>query len=56
MAAQSAVLAEAPELSLSTMKALVYHGPGQKSWESVARPAVLQPTDAIVKIVRTTIC
>jgi len=39
-----------------TMKALVYHGPGKKSWEEKPKPALLEPTDAIVKIVKTTIC
>lgn len=39
-----------------TMKALVYHGPGQKDWESVPRPTLARPTDAIVKITKTTIC
>lgn len=38
------------------MKALVYHGPGNKGWEEVSMPTVLQPTDAIVKILKTTIC
>ncbi|WP_104087560.1 zinc-dependent alcohol dehydrogenase family protein [Cryobacterium sp. N19] len=38
------------------MKALVYKGPGQKSWEEVPNPAILQPTDVIVKINTTTIC
>ncbi len=38
------------------MKALVYHGPGHKAWESVADPTVLQPTDAVVQIDTTTIC
>ncbi len=40
----------------STMKALVYKGPGQKVWESVPSPKIAQPTDAIVKIAKTTIC
>lgn len=39
-----------------TMKALVYHGPGQKSWEEKPRPEIAKPTDAIVKILKTTIC
>ena len=26
------------------MKALVYHGPGQKSWDSVPDPGILEPT------------
>ena len=38
------------------MKALVYHGPGNKSWEDKPKPVILQPTDAIVRITRTTIC
>jgi alcohol dehydrogenase len=38
------------------MKALVYHGPGEKSWEEVPDPVVLKPTDAIVRIDTTTIC
>jgi alcohol dehydrogenase len=38
------------------MKALVYHGPGQKAWEDVPDPKILQPTDVIVRIDTTTIC
>ena len=38
------------------MKALVYQGPGQKSWEDVPDPVILAPTDVIVKMVATTIC
>src|SRR5918996_3013968 len=38
------------------MQALVYHGPGQKEWESKADPKIERPTDAIVKIDTTTIC
>jgi alcohol dehydrogenase len=38
------------------MKALVYHGPGQRSWDTVPNPAILLPTDAIVKIDTATIC
>ena len=38
------------------MKALVYHGPGKKAWEEKPKPAIQAPTDAIVKIVKTTIC
>jgi len=40
----------------ASMKALVYKGPGQKSWESVPRPKIVKPTDAIVRIEKTTIC
>jgi alcohol dehydrogenase len=38
------------------MKALVYHGPGQKSWDTVPNPTLQFPTDAIVKIDTATIC
>ena len=39
-----------------TMKALVYHGPAKKAWEDKPKPALVKPTDAIVKILKTTIC
>jgi len=38
------------------MKALVYQGPGKKSWTDVPDPVIQQPTDVIVKMVATTIC
>ncbi len=38
------------------MKALVYHGPGNKAWEEKPKPVVNKPTDAVVKILKTTIC
>jgi alcohol dehydrogenase len=38
------------------MKALVYQGPGKKSLEERPKPKIIDPTDAIVKIVKTTIC
>jgi alcohol dehydrogenase len=38
------------------MKALVYHGPGQKTLEDRPKPALQEPGDAIVKVVKTTIC
>jgi alcohol dehydrogenase len=38
------------------MKALVYHGPGERGWDSVADPTILDPTDAIVRIDSSTIC
>jgi alcohol dehydrogenase len=41
---------------LSTMKALVYHGPGKKAFEDHPKPRILAPTDAIVRITKTTIC
>ena len=38
------------------MKAVVYHGPGRKSWDTVADPSIQQATDAIVSIDAVTIC
>jgi alcohol dehydrogenase len=38
------------------MKALVYGGPGQRSWEGMPDPAIEAATDAIVKIDTATIC
>ena len=38
------------------MKALVYHGPGKKALEDRPMPCIGQPTDAIVRICKTTIC
>src|SRR5581483_4642868 len=40
----------------STMKALVYHGPNSRAWEEKPKPVLQKPTDAIVQIVKTTIC
>ncbi len=38
------------------MKALVYHGRGKWAWEDRPKPAVIDATDAIVRITTTTIC
>jgi len=38
------------------MKALVFHGPGRRAWESVPDPTVQEPTDVVVKIDSSTIC
>jgi alcohol dehydrogenase len=38
------------------MKALVYRGPGQKAIEDRPKPEIQAPGDAIVRIVKTTIC
>ncbi len=38
------------------MKALVYLGPGKKELRECPKPTLSAPTDAIVKITRTTIC
>jgi alcohol dehydrogenase len=38
------------------MQALVYLGPGKKALQEHAKPDIVAPTDAIVKIGKTTIC
>lgn len=38
------------------MKALVYHGPGNKAWEEVPNPTIQDPTDVVMKVETTTIC
>jgi alcohol dehydrogenase len=38
------------------MQALVYHGPGEKAWETVPDPTIEAATDVIVKITSSTIC
>ena len=37
------------------MKALVYHGPGEKASETVPDPVIQEPTDVIVRIDTSTI-
>jgi len=38
------------------MKALVYHGPNSKSWDEVPDAALIDDTDAVVRVDATTIC
>ena len=38
------------------MKAIVYHGPGEKGWEEVPDPSIVDATDAIVRVDAVTIC
>ena len=38
------------------MKALVYHGPGKRSWDDVPRPEIQDVSDAIVRVDAVTIC
>src|SRR3984893_103161 len=38
------------------MRALVYHGPGQRYWEEVPAPAITDEADVIVRVDATTIC
>ncbi|MFA1547732.1 zinc-dependent alcohol dehydrogenase family protein [Actinomadura chokoriensis] len=38
------------------MQALVYHGPGRRSWEAVPKPQVIEDGDAVVRVDAVTIC
>lgn len=38
------------------MRAMVYHGPGQKAWEEVPDPQIIDDADAIVQVDAVTIC
>jgi alcohol dehydrogenase len=38
------------------LKALVYHGPGNKQLEEMPQPVLREATDAVVRVTRTTIC
>lgn len=38
------------------MKALVYHGPGEKTLDDRPKPEVRDPGDAVVRMLKTTIC
>jgi alcohol dehydrogenase len=40
----------------TTMKGLVYGGPGKIELKEIPKPRVEKPTDALVKIIKTTIC
>jgi alcohol dehydrogenase len=40
----------------SVMKALVYHGPGQRALETKAKPTIRESGDAIVRVTTSTIC
>jgi alcohol dehydrogenase len=44
------------ETTSTIMKAFVYRGPGKKALEDHVKPEIAATTDAIVKIVKTTIC
>ena len=41
---------------MSTMKALVYDGPGRIDWTDVPLPQLQEPRDAIVRVDAVTIC
>ncbi|MEO5681291.1 MAG: zinc-dependent alcohol dehydrogenase family protein [Chitinophagaceae bacterium] len=38
------------------MKGLVYGGPGKIEWKQIPKPVIQKQTDALVKILKTTIC
>jgi alcohol dehydrogenase len=38
------------------MKALVYHGPGQRGWDTVPDPTIAEQTDIVVRVDTSTIC
>ncbi|TDC71694.1 alcohol dehydrogenase [Actinomadura sp. GC306] len=38
------------------MRAMVYHGPGEKAWEEVPKPQVVEDGDAVVRVDAVTIC
>jgi alcohol dehydrogenase len=38
------------------MKALVYHGPGERGWDTVPDPTIIDATDIVVRIDSSTIC
>jgi alcohol dehydrogenase len=38
------------------VRAIVYHGPGEKEWEEVPNPTIVEDTDAIVRVDAVTIC
>src|ERR1700694_4360834 len=40
----------------TTMRALVYHGPGKRAWEDTRRPTIQDASDAIVRSTPSTIC
>src|ERR1700712_4207801 len=45
-----------PGITRATMKGLVYGGPGIIELKNIPIPEILKPTDAVVKILKTTIC
>jgi alcohol dehydrogenase len=54
--AETAVEEKGIMVAAAKMKALVYHGPGQKGWEEKPKPKIEKPGDAIVRITTSTIC
>ncbi len=61
MASDTRILIDEPSMKTGSkdqqlMKALVYGGPGTKSLQQRPRPTIQAPGDAIVRMVKTTIC
>jgi alcohol dehydrogenase len=56
MTAPTLALVAQPKGGATSMKALVYLGDGKKAFQDKPKPLVTAPTDAIVRIVKTTIC
>ena len=50
------VLDEEQEEKGDVMKALVFHGPGQTSWQDVPDPGIKDAADAVVRVDAVTIC
>lgn len=40
----------------TTMKGLIYNGPGKIEFKEIPKPVIEKPTDALVKMIKTTIC
>ena len=38
------------------MRGLVYHGPGEKDWDEIPDPKLIDDSDAIVRVDTATIC
>ena len=41
---------------MTTMKAMVYYGENDIRFEERAKPQILAPTDAVIKLTKVTIC
>ena len=53
------LVAEAPIYKANVrtvMRGLIYRGPGKKALEERPLPKIVAPTDAVVKVTKTTIC
>src|SRR5512140_3434419 len=55
-AVRTRLVLAANEPAEALMRALVYHGPGQKAWEEVPDPEITDDGDIIVRVDAVTIC